>query len=806
MNAALAILAQLTITVSAPDTITLRDYAEVSVVVTSPSARSPLLTRPSFAPFLLVRSSSAQRLESGGPDGPYVVAEYRYGLAPTREGRFVIQPFVASASGARARSQPVVIVVRGAPAGVPAVPAIVARAQLDTSAAVNFRALAVPETVYVGQQSTYQVAAFFDQSVRGRLRRNPEFYAPEMRGMLAYDLPLHLPLVPERMAGPKRYEAHVYQRALFPLAPGRYAIPPAQLIYAVPLSSSFFSREESYELRSDSAVIVAIEPPVHERPPGFAGAVGALRLSARLDTVGARVGNPLALTVRVSGSGNIKLLPRPAIQVPWASLVEADERVTVDPDPTVVRGTKEFYWILTPRESGSQEFPAVSYPFFNPATDRYEFAVSAPESLRVAPGSLARLDSAELERANRLPLRTRYRGEVQQPPYTARWFWLLVGLAPVPALVLGAAVRPRGSRARRRSVSAARALRGLARVRAGTDDVRRVRRLYVRALAERLGAAPGDLATRGAVARVARRAGASPDTANSAETLLAELDAAAYGVACRPCRDPARRADQILRALDRESRPADELQTPRRAGLPLRLLLPMLIAGGAATLPALQADDERARFARGVFSYDEGRFAQAAREFAWVAERAPRAPDAWVNFGTAWWAAGDTARAVLGWGRALRLEPLAKDARERLELAGSPTRGVIAAVPPVPAAPLVLLAAALWIGGWLAWPLAGALRRAGGRPLGLALGAAALLVGATGLAIDAKLAARDLGVVARGVQLRVLPVLASERAGVLHSGDVARVTRRSGQWAHVRADGDREGWIESALLLPLRRD
>jgi len=64
-------------------------------------------------------------------------------------------------------------------------PAIVTRAQIDTSALVNFRVLVQPETVYVGQQANYQLGVFLDETVRDRMR-SMEALAPEMRSMMAY--------------------------------------------------------------------------------------------------------------------------------------------------------------------------------------------------------------------------------------------------------------------------------------------------------------------------------------------------------------------------------------------------------------------------------------------------------------------------------------------------------------------------------------------------------------------------------------------------------------------------------------------
>ena len=60
----------------------------------------------------------------------------------------------------------------------------------------------------------------------------------------------------------------------------------------------------------------------------------------------------MLLTVRVHGTGNVKLFPRPNLVVPWAALVSADERVRVDSNDARIRGVKEFDWVLTPRVAG----------------------------------------------------------------------------------------------------------------------------------------------------------------------------------------------------------------------------------------------------------------------------------------------------------------------------------------------------------------------------------------------------------------------------------------------------------------------
>jgi hypothetical protein len=206
-----------------------------------------------------------------------------------------------------------------------------------------------------------------------------------------------------------------------------------------------------------------------------------------------------------------------------------------------------------------------------------------------------------------------------------------------------------------------------------------------------------------------------------------------------------------------------------------------------------------------VEAYGDARYREAAAEFGWIADRVPRAADAWANLGTAAWAAGDTARAALGWQRALRLEPRAGDMRERLERLMPTTGRGEGAVPSLPVLPIALLAAALWLGGWAVMAIR-LRRRTPGASLGVGLVIGAVVIGLAAAQLEARLSARGLNVIATTGPLHLLPLLGTDATGSVRVGDVARVVERRGAWARVAADGGRDGWIEAARLLPLDRD
>lgn len=798
----LALAGQLSITIAATDTVPVDGIAELRVRVVARRVRGVEIVPPSFRPFLLARSSARERVERDARGGLRAVVEYRYALVPTADGSFLIPSFRARSGLDSVVSEGVTIVVRRGSRSSPA-PAIVSMAQIDTGALVNFRVLAFPDTVYVGQQANYQLGVFLEQSVRDRLRRM-EAIAPEMRGMLAYEPPPPASGFPLRTAGARRYDVHVYQRAIFPLAPGRHVIPPARLIYSMPLSHSFFSREEGFELASDSAVIEVIEPPATGRPSDYRGAVGKLEITTRLDTVGARVGDPLSLTVRVSGTGNVKLFPRPPLSVPWALVVSGEERVQIDRDSRIVRGSKEFDWLLTPQRSGTRVLPPIAYAYFDPELRRFDSAVAPPETLVVAGGVLAAADSGRETATQRLQLRSTYRGELPTPPYSRRRFWFLMAAAPLPAAFL-AALR-RSPRRRTRRMTAARSLRLLTRRRRTVKHLspelaRGIRRAFLYAVAERLGVPAVAIAEPVALARAARLAGTTSDTAASASALLDELNHASFDRGAVVPAEISARVHELYARIDREAcRPVPNGKTRTIVGLALMLGATASIAGAAVSAPEAEI------FLRGVAKFEGGNFRGAMNEFSAVVDRSPRAPDAWANLGTSSWAAGDTARAAVGWQRALRLEPTARDVRTRLDILAASTGGRNNTVPALPAEPVALVAAVSWLVACSLLAVSRARRRARLGPPAFWLSAVAALLAMTAASADASLAARDAAVIQRGGPLRVLPALGGERSAMSFTGEVARIVEQRPGWSYVIVERGRDGWIESPLLASIARD
>lgn len=645
-----------------------------------------------------------------------------------------------------------------------------AAAQQSNVDGVTLRASLSADTVFVGEQITYTLSVRIPTTVRQRLRRNPEFVPPEPRAMLAYDLPL------ARVGEPgDEFEVHTFRRALFALTPGRYTLGQARLSYALPQSTSFFSREDDRTLRADGVGFVAVEPPLRGRPADWAGAVGTWRASLRADPSSTRVGDPFVLVLRLEGTGNATLLPRPALRIPWADVVAQDERVVLDSTPALFGGAKEFTWLVTPREAGAQTVTAIGYPTFDPIRRAYVRVSSEPVRVSVRPGELADLPTRQVEDAEvaALPIRAAPSGASRvELPGLVWWAWLAL-LAPLPWawFRLGAV---RLSRRRRR----------------GGGPPPSPRALLDGTLRTRTGVDLAACTTPGALAAALRLEGVTAETAREVEDLRDACDAAVYARS-----HPAATADLRARAVALLAKVDTEAR--RRA------LLLLAALGLGACAPAPVPVDVAQAFTEGRTAYAGGDYARAQAAFARAAALAPRDAAVWSNLGAAAWQARDTVMAVVGWQRALRLDPRATEPRERLARVSAPQHRS-ARVWPLPPLPIGVIGVLLWLAGW-AWQAALARARRRSRwPLALLVPGACCIIGAAYL--DRSLAAADAVVIAERTPLRALPALGADAGAVPMRGEVARVVERRGVWLRLELDGGRTGWFPAERTRSLARD
>lgn len=264
---------------------------------------------------------------------------------------------------------------------------------------VQFRTQISPDTVYVGQQVSYDAITLVDDVARRRLKANPVFTPAEVSGVTLYDFPFDTSAISTVIVNGAPFRRYAYHRAMFPMLAGTYTVAPATLQYALPDGGDYFSPTRTFSTTSLPGSFTAIPLPASGRPVGFVGTVGEFRDTLHTDGSRLRVGDPFTLTMRVSGVGNLRMLVRPPLQIEWATIVAGEERVSWDSAGTVVRGAKEFDWVVTPKIAGDMVIPEVRYDFFNPTTRLYEASITPRVLTTVAAAAVSRAaDTAAITR------------------------------------------------------------------------------------------------------------------------------------------------------------------------------------------------------------------------------------------------------------------------------------------------------------------------------------------------------------------------------------------------------------------------
>jgi hypothetical protein len=151
--------------------------------------------------------------------------------------------------------------------------------------------------------------------------------------------------------------------------------------------AQFFGRGEEKTLRTDP-IAITVRPLPDPKPANFKGAVGEYALTAQLDKQKVAVGEPITLTLTVSGRGNIKSLPDLAIpSLTNFRTFDANAATNIEKKDGQVSGSKVFKTVLIPTASGELTIPSVPFVFFDTASRAYRTAKSPPLTVRVSPGA-----------------------------------------------------------------------------------------------------------------------------------------------------------------------------------------------------------------------------------------------------------------------------------------------------------------------------------------------------------------------------------------------------------------------------------
>ncbi len=174
-------------------------------------------------------------------------------------------------------------------------------------------------------------------------------------------------------------------RKLYPQKTGRIVLEPAEMLLPLP---------QGNKTLKTAPLTLTVQPlPETGKPAQFSGAVGAYQLSAQTASGWVETGNPITLSVRISGRGNMQTVTAPKLPAMTGVVVNGPNLSEASTSTSRV-----YAYTLIPAHTGTLRIPSILYTYFDPSRAVYATTQSAPIPLSVRPNPN---DTAEIETEDR---------------------------------------------------------------------------------------------------------------------------------------------------------------------------------------------------------------------------------------------------------------------------------------------------------------------------------------------------------------------------------------------------------------------
>lgn len=309
-----------------------------------------------------------------------------YVLSAKRLGKVTIPACKLSYQGKDYQSQPIEItVVKAAqgqaapPSGMPGMPGMpgapAPRASVPLEGNLMLSVAPSRRTAYVGEPIAVDVSlATRFQITNGGWAQPPAFdgfWAEKVFDADRFDFQ-------RRTVDGKAFAvAELKKAVLFPLTAGDAEIKPMSfnVTVAQPPRDIFdvFGSAQSVRVESKPVKLKILPLPEQGKPAEFTGGVGTFHLTAALDRATTTNGEPVNLTIQLSGVGNLRMIDPPTIPpVAGLKILAPESKDDAHVIGDGVRGTKTFRFPILPQSDGRFEIAPITLATFDPEARAYQ--------------------------------------------------------------------------------------------------------------------------------------------------------------------------------------------------------------------------------------------------------------------------------------------------------------------------------------------------------------------------------------------------------------------------------------------------
>ncbi len=360
-------------------------------------------------------------------------------LTATKPGTYTIGAASARVGGGTLQSQPITVKVeKGAGATTDKLLNDGQQRDRDLFVTINLSR----SKLHVGEQ----VVATYTLYSRYPNLELSKYDLPQLNGFWAEEIDLGETTWEDQLRtvnGLQYRVAVLKKQLLFPQRAGKLRIEPLRITCIV--NRSFFNRGSQVEAMSNPTDVEVMALPPNA-PPGTQGAVGEFSFSAKLDREQLQADEALELTLTVSGSGNLKLIEAPELQLP-PDVERFDPKLTdrIIINGSGMSGSRTFQYLLIPRHEGTLTLGPFAFSFFDTSTGAYRTLEAGPFTVQVTPGTSgeqARFSKPSKADVQLLDTDIRFlrTGDLDLRPagqhLIGSWYWWAGMLAPVLGFAL----------------------------------------------------------------------------------------------------------------------------------------------------------------------------------------------------------------------------------------------------------------------------------------------------------------------------------------------------------------------------------
>ena len=308
-----------------------------------------------------------------------------YQVTPARTCEFTIPAIAVYVGVNRYSTEPIRLVVEKG------------SAQNDLSQEIFARAMVPSKPVYLGQTEPVEVLVFAraDVPFKGLSSFNCEAdgmgfkYLQNMKQgtQVINGESFHVAMIqgaisPERM-GTLNFGPCILKAQLTVQKRGRNGWP-----FDDSMFDQMFGRVEVREVpvTVDAVPIEVLPLPEEGRPADFGGAIGQWKLDVTAKPTDVAVGDPITVTIKVSGNGNIDTVPTPKLG-PLDGFKTYDPTTKTTKDDLNTTGERVMQQVLIAKSADVKELPEVRLAYFDPEARAYKAAVQSPIKLVVKAGT-----------------------------------------------------------------------------------------------------------------------------------------------------------------------------------------------------------------------------------------------------------------------------------------------------------------------------------------------------------------------------------------------------------------------------------